>query len=212
MLVAVGVWLIPIVLDGPGEDAPASAPVAELDLSSGEAEPPIRTETVELEAPPARNAAAANDAAGGGATPPAAGAVSSASADTNSTAAEASPATDGAAESPAAAAAATAATQPEPTPAEPTPAEPPPAEPAAPSRPAPGWGVQIGAFSELANAEQQARRIRDLGYDAFVAPVESGGRTLHRVRVGGFATETQAEVASSALAAHDFPGDVYGPE
>lgn len=208
VLVALGVWLIPLVLDGPGDDAPASPPVAALDLSNGEAELPIRTETVEL----APRSAGAEPAADQGAAPAAdEGAAPAEPADDDSAAAETASARAGeagggdapTAELPRPGGAAASS---------PIPETEPPVAVAAPGQPATGWGVQIGAFSELANARQQASRVRDLGYDAEVTPVETGGRTLYRVRVGGFATETQAEVASGALAAHDFRGDVYGPE
>jgi len=75
-----------------------------------------------------------------------------------------------------------------------------------------GWSVQLGSFSEAANADQLARRVSTYGYSARVSEYLTGGQTLHRVRVGGFASRDQAEVAASSLSAHGFMPRVFPPE
>lgn len=46
------------------------------------------------------------------------------------------------------------------------------------------WAVQLGSFSNEANAQRLAAQYRADGLLAFVSKVEQGGRTLHRVRIG----------------------------
>ncbi len=205
VLVALGVWLIPLVLNGPADSRlPADAASGALLPAAEEGEPPVRTETVELDPRrvPAERAAGAD---GGD------GVADAASTD----AAVGTPAADSS--EPAAGTAGTAAGR---TAAERSAAEapaadvaPPPADAAPDVTPAPaGWTVQVGAFSELANARRQADRVDDFGYAASVSPTESAGGTLYRVRVGGFDTEVEAEAARSSLSAHGFVGKTYPPE
>ncbi|MCS6947547.1 MAG: SPOR domain-containing protein [Steroidobacteraceae bacterium] len=47
-----------------------------------------------------------------------------------------------------------------------------------------GYAVQIGSYALRVSAERQVRELKKQGFDAFVAPVTSGGRELYRVRVG----------------------------
>jgi cell division septation protein DedD len=75
-----------------------------------------------------------------------------------------------------------------------------------------GWWVQLGAFGEAANAAQLVSRVATYGYTARVFELTSGGRVMHRVRVGAFASENEAEAAASALSAHNFTVDVIRPE
>lgn len=46
------------------------------------------------------------------------------------------------------------------------------------------WVVQVGVFSEAANAEKLVFDLRDAGYRASSQAEQSGGRTVYRVRVG----------------------------
>lgn len=59
-------------------------------------------------------------------------------------------------------------------------------EPAAaePTRVESGWVVQLGSFSNRANAEGLAARTRAKGFDTYLMPIERSGKTLYRVRVG----------------------------
>lgn len=187
VLVALGVWLIPWILDGTS-DAPAEPEVSErITLPAVDESPaPVRTETVEL-AP-----IASEPEADAGSREPVRS-PGSRDRDSND---EAIPAPDAASGQ-----ALADAGEPDPPP---TPSEP---EVAAGS-----WSVQLGAFSELANASQIVSRVESYGFDAFVSEVRSGGQTLHRVRVGGFDDESQAEAAVSSLSAHGFRPRVIPPE
>lgn len=198
VLVAIAVWLIPWVLDGPesGVETPASS----LALPAAEEPMPMRTQTLRLgDAPaPAATAAATEPAAPAKAQaepraepePSGAAAAASAREEPKSSAAEA--------EAPAAqpggerTVAATKAAPPKEAPA------------AAPKAAAPAgdWTVQLGSFGEEANARRMARRAGTFGYEADVSSYSSGGRTLYRVRVGPQRTRGEADAAASALRAH----------
>lgn len=75
--------------------------------------------------------------------------------------------------------------------------------------PSDGFGIQIGAYPDRAEAEAAASRLAEelLGLDVFLIPVDIPGKgTWYRVRVGRFATRQDAEskrkslsVASGAL-------------
>lgn len=73
-----------------------------------------------------------------------------------------------------------------------------------PAAPAAGagaqWWVQIGSYSDIANARQVEARLRALGQPAIVAPVETGKGTLYRVRGGPYAGEAQAQSAHALIA------------
>jgi cell division protein FtsN len=93
------------------------------------------------------------------------------------------------------------------TPSAPEPAPAPVSRPAAPREKAPapavakapatsGWGVQLGAFGQRANAERLQSRVRALGYQATIA--DAGALT--RVRVNGLADRAAAQAAADAHA------------
>ncbi|MEL7310484.1 MAG: SPOR domain-containing protein [Pseudomonadota bacterium] len=46
------------------------------------------------------------------------------------------------------------------------------------------WVVQVGSFGQRTNAENLMQELIAEGFPAFVSEVQSGGRTMHRVRVG----------------------------
>ena len=55
------------------------------------------------------------------------------------------------------------------------------------------WTVQVGSFSNEANAAGLVERLRSLGYDdAFVSRYDDGSRIHYRVRVGGYADREEA--------------------
>jgi len=195
VLVAIGVWLIPWVLDGP--DEPLEADSNSLRLPAAEEPMPMRTQTLrfegadeppipgnaEVEAPPPVEAAvrAAEPASGGavaeapntGASKPASGAAKPAEEPAKNVVVASSP----------------------------------PRTPA-PAAAAGDWVVQLGSFSEEANARRLAQRVSTFGYRANVEDHRSGGRTLFRVRVGPYDTRSKADAAASALGAHGFKGQV----
>ncbi|HUQ53766.1 MAG TPA: SPOR domain-containing protein [Gammaproteobacteria bacterium] len=192
VLVAIAVWLIPWVLDGP--EAPREPNGGSLQLPAAEEPMPMRTQTLRLgdaaepvvESPPPTAAAPPQDDPAPTAEPPAAPAAE--------------------AEAPVVAAA-----QPEPQRAPvvataPAP-KPPPARSAAP--PASGdWIVQLGSFGEEANARRVAQRSGTFGYKVEVSTVKNGGRTLYRVRVGSARSRAEAEATVSALKAHGIDASV----
>lgn len=67
--------------------------------------------------------------------------------------------------------------------------------PAATAKPlSPGsWVVQVGSFSDKANADALSARLRTAGYEAFQDDVRVGDKVLYRVRVGPEADRQRAE-------------------
>jgi DedD protein len=192
VLVAIAVWLVPWVLDGP--EADVETPGGSLQLPAAEEPMPMRTQTLRLGETPEPSAEIK-----------AAPAVTSpeALADTRRTAADEPKAPE--VESTAVAAASTEASAPVEAPVPASTAAP---VPKTPPKPAPAatatgdWLVQLGSFSEEANARRLAQQAGTYGHKAQVSSYKSGGRTLYRVRVGPQATRAAADAAASALRAH----------
>ncbi len=59
-----------------------------------------------------------------------------------------------------------------------------PAEPAKPAAEANAWVVQVGSFSNSANALKLRDKLRARGFTAFVEKLEGGEGLVYRVRVG----------------------------
>ena len=68
--------------------------------------------------------------------------------------------------------------------------------------------MQLGSFSSEENAEGLAADLRKQGFAAFLSRVESGGRTLHRVRVGPQGSREEADKVAAALAKAGHSGQV----
>ena len=64
----------------------------------------------------------------------------------------------------------------------------------------PQWAVQVGSFSARANANALSDWCREQGYGVKVVTGQDGGRTLHRVRVGPYASRDAADSAVAELA------------
>jgi DedD protein len=203
VLVAIAVWLIPWVLDGPesGVETAASA----LTLPAAEEPLPMRTQTLRLgdappptpaarEAPATRSPAPAEPAQAR-AEPPEESELAAAAADQAAAEPREEP------KSSAAESGVAAARPSEQRPA-PTASAAPPKAAAAPAAPSGDWTVQLGSFGEEANARRLAQRAGTFGYEADVTSYSSGGRTLYRVRVGPQRTRAEADAAASALRAH----------
>jgi cell division septation protein DedD len=83
------------------------------------------------------------------------------------------------------------------------------ATPAAPEQPASatrrGWSVQVGAFSSSATANKLVGDLRQDGFDAYVAPLQRSGKTLHRVRVGPEDSRAAAERLAGRLQGRKLP-------
>ncbi|HEX7235995.1 MAG TPA: SPOR domain-containing protein [Gammaproteobacteria bacterium] len=186
VLVAIAVWLIPWVLDGP--EGGAETPASSLQLPSAEEPMPMRTQTLKLGDAPEPHADSAPAPA---TTPPPQ--LSGAAAEPLKAAAE--PRRDPAPQAETTVAAATHAAE---HPAQASTAAPPKPEPKAEG----DWTVQLGVFEDEANAKRLAQRSATFGYKAEVSSYRSSGRTLYRVRVGPQATRGAADAAASALKAH----------
>ena len=240
VLVALGVWLIPWVLDGSdsadsadSEPAPLRLPVPERTATTGNDS--LRRQTIELGAP--REAAdrsaddASPDALSSDAVPtqsqtasnsgPAAqsapdGTAAKDAKDDRATAAAAPPnVTSGAASG----ATSGAAGDGEPEQAAAVVAAPvrrsdPPSSSVAVEADAPqtGWMVQLGSFSDAGNAGRQADRIKTFGHAPRIFEFSAGGRTMYRVRLGPVPTRERAEATASSLSAHGFVAQVVAPD
>jgi cell division septation protein DedD len=93
------------------------------------------------------------------------------------------------------------------TTAEPEP-RPMPEPPPAASASGGGWAVQVGAFGSPDTARKLVGDLNGAGYRAFVSPVNRGGRTLYRVRVGPQGDRAAAEQLVPRLKARGLPATV----
>jgi DedD protein len=204
VLVAIAVWLIPWVLDGP-EKNPIETGPASLQLPAAQEPVPMRTQTLKLGEPPA-------------AAQPAAPATESTDAPAETVVAAATPELTQPASTTAPASVATlpttAATTLKPAAAE-TPRKPvaPPPPAAAVTSAAKGdWAVQLGSFGDEGNARRLAERASTFGYKANVASYKANGKTMYRVRVGAYGAKAQADATASALSAHGLTAKVVAAD
>ena len=61
------------------------------------------------------------------------------------------------------------------------------------------WAVQLGSFSSAENANRLAADLRQKGFAAFLSKTVSGGKELHRVRIGPQKDKPAAEAMASRL-------------
>jgi DedD protein len=188
VLVAIAVWLIPWVLDGP--EGGAEPPSSSLQLPAAEEPMPMRTQTLKL-----------GDAPEPSVTPPTVPATTPAA---QQAAAPVDP--------PKPAAASRSEREGEQTVAVATQEHAPAKTDAAPATPkataAGDWTVQLGSFEDEANAKRMAQRAGTYGYKAEVSSYKRGTRTLYRVRVGPQATKAASDATASALRAHGVEASV----
>ena len=209
VLVAVAVWLVPWVLDGP--DGSIESTGNSLQLPAAEEPMPMRTQTLRLGDPEPAAATSPQRQAAEPQAPPAetVAAESPAAAEAAPTSAATRGATAPAAEQRDEPPAAVASTAPPPRAPAPAPAQTAAVTPPKPAAAAAGdWTVQLGSFGEEANARRVAQRASTFGYKAEVSRTTSGGRTLYRVRVGPQATRAAADATASALRAHGLEASV----
>jgi cell division septation protein DedD len=76
-----------------------------------------------------------------------------------------------------------------------------PAEPAKPAAAGVGYAVQLGAFSNVADANKLRDRVRAAGFSAFVEQVRTDKGALSRVRVGPVADPAEADRLKAQVAA-----------
>jgi DedD protein len=198
VLVAIAVWLIPWVLDGTGTSVEPTA--SSLQLPAAEEPMPMRTQTLRLgdeeaSSEPAPTAAPVAQVA---AAPESAGAQAQAQADTDTATDHEAPAAETTV-----AAVVPEAERPRPTPPAESRAAPSPPKPSTAAPAASGdWTVQLGVFSDEANARRLAQRAGTFGHKAEVSSYRNQGKTMYRVRVGPQATRAAADATASALRAH----------
>ena len=70
------------------------------------------------------------------------------------------------------------------------------------------WAVQLGSFSDQANAERLAANLRKEGYAAFLSQLNTSSGSLHRVRVGPQKDRQSAESVASKLGGDGHKGQV----
>ena len=71
-----------------------------------------------------------------------------------------------------------------------------------------GYVVQLAAFADDKGANALANKLKKSGYSAYVEPVNTSRGTLWRVRVGGYGTRPEADVARTALKGEGYNGIV----
>lgn len=192
VLVLLGVWLIPWLLDGENDESEPADAVA-LSLPTPEDAAPVKTRTIDLDEE-RRPPAAAARAESGASRPGGAGPHEAAGA---------------ALPQPAPVQSSSALKAASPSRTEPAAAEAAPSAPGTAASAAAGeWAVQLGSFGDEANADRLAARVSTYGYDAAVSPYRAGGRVMHRVRVGPQPTRAEAEAVASSLSAHGFVAQV----
>jgi cell division septation protein DedD len=223
VLVALGVWLIPWLLDGRQEQANLGSSGSALRLPAPDGPLPVRSQTLALDA--AKSDPFVADAQHADAAEPTtlAAAEPSAAAESSATAPNAAPKPTqpapavAAPERIAAAAPAKPVSEPKATQrvaAASKPAEPPAATHAAPAKTdARGdWAVQLGVFSAEDNARRLAQKVNVYGYKPEVASYKSNGRAMYRVRLGPYLSRAEADATASALSAHSFAARVVAAD
>jgi DedD protein len=70
------------------------------------------------------------------------------------------------------------------------------------------WAVQLGSFSNQANAERLAADLRKSGYAAFLSQLDTSSGSLHRVRVGPQKDRESAETVAGKLSGAGHKGQV----
>jgi DedD protein len=70
------------------------------------------------------------------------------------------------------------------------------------------WAVQLGSFSNQANAERLAADLRESGYAAFLSQLSTSSGSLHRVRVGPQKDRESAEAVAGKLNGAGHKGQV----
>lgn len=203
VLVAIAVWLIPWVLDGP--DNPVETGPASLQLPASQEPVPMRTQTLKLGEPPA-------------AAQPAGAAPEKTDAPVETVVAAATPeppAVPPPTVTPSVASPPPVAAQPPPKTASAEPPRKPAATPQSAAAPSPAkgdWTVQLGVFADESNARRLADRASTYGYKANVVPYKTNGKAMYRVRVGAYGSKGPADATASALGAHGITAKVVAAD
>ena len=70
------------------------------------------------------------------------------------------------------------------------------------------WAVQVGAFGSTGAAAKVVNELSSAGFRAYVSPVQRGGKTLYRVRVGPEAERSRADALAASLKGRGLPATV----
>ena len=71
------------------------------------------------------------------------------------------------------------------------------------------WFVNVAAYSKSTTAESWRDKLLGAGFNAITQTVDTGGRTLYRVRAVGFSTQTEAKAAAAELEDADKIGPLW---
>jgi DedD protein len=227
VLVALGVWLIPWLLDGRQEQVELETSSSAVRLPAPDSPLPVRKQTLSLDAEksdslasephpdavePASTPAPVTDTTVAAAEPtsPAPAPPQESATALKQPAAAKPPADHGAAPQRVATAAVpapAAASKPAPKPAATAPAASPQAAPARGD-----WAVQLGSFGAEENAKKLAVKVNVYGYKPEVASIRASGRAMYRVRLGPYRSRAEADATASALSAHGFSPQVVAAD
>lgn len=217
VLVALAVWLVPWVLDGPVPDAESGA--AQAPIAEGSA--PLRTQTIRLENQQNSSAQGGAPDIPGTLTPQDSGEVAQvtleAFSDPRPEVAEAPapgrPAAEVRVDAPSGSAAVVSANISREVGDTSSPAQSGTESSATPSvEQEVGWLVQVGSFGEEENARRLADRLANAGYTARLYPHRSGGGLMYRVRVGPESSREGAEEIASSLRDRSFRAQVVSSD
>jgi len=225
VLVALGVWLIPWLLDGRQEQVELDTSSSTVRLPAPDGPLPVRSQTLSLDAAKSEVLASEShpDAAEPATTPPA-GTDNGAAAPPPSPTPAPAPAQESvpapkpatapkpSAEHSPAARVATATAPPPASKPVPKPAAPAPAATAQAAPTHGDWAVQLGSFGAEDNAKKLAQKVNVYGYKPEVASSRASGKALYRVRVGPYKSRAEADATASALSAHGFSPQVVAAD
>jgi len=71
------------------------------------------------------------------------------------------------------------------------------------------WAVQVASLADSQDAESLAEKLRRAGHQAYVVTAQVADKTWHRVRVGKFAVQNDAEELKKAIGAKQKFHDAY---
>jgi len=71
------------------------------------------------------------------------------------------------------------------------------------------WAVQVASLADSRDAESLAEKLRRAGHQAYVLTAQVADRTWHRVRIGKFAVQNDAEELKKAIGARQKFHDAY---
>lgn len=77
--------------------------------------------------------------------------------------------------------------------------------------PAGSWWVQLGSFSQAANAQRLVQTLTKAGFSAQMSPMRSKGKDLYRVRAGPVGDRPTAEALRARLADAGHKGTLVAP-